>query len=48
MSDALFQKLSSLDVLHINADYPIAHPDDNSARGVSDHDPLVAVFTYDE
>lgn len=48
MSEALFQNLSSVEALHINADFPIAHPDDRSARRVSDHDPLVVTFAFDE
>jgi len=48
MSEALFQNLSSVEALHINADFPIAHPNDRSARRVSDHGPLVVTFAFDE
>jgi predicted extracellular nuclease len=45
MSDSLFADLIDVSVLHINADYPLANPDDMSARRVSDHDPLVVTFS---
>lgn len=48
MSEDLFQNLSQVEALHINADYPIIDPDDDSARRVSDHDPLAVLFTFGE
>jgi predicted extracellular nuclease len=48
MTEDLFQHITMVEALHTNADYPIAHPDDNSPRRVSDHDPLIVIFTYDE
>ncbi|MAT98777.1 MAG: hypothetical protein CL608_16665 [Anaerolineaceae bacterium] len=46
VSSALFDRLTLVDVLHSNADYPIADPEDSSFRRVSDHDPLVAIFNF--
>ena len=48
MSPALFDQLALVEVLHTNADYPIGDPEDSSPRRVSDHDPLVAIFTFAE
>ena len=45
MSEGLFEQLSSVATLPIDADYPLAAADDASARRVSDHDPLVVMFT---
>lgn len=45
VSPELFAQLTGVVALHINADYPLSAPDDLTARRVSDHDPLVAVFT---
>jgi len=47
MSETLFEQLSSVTTLPIDADYPIAAGDDGSARRVSDHDPLLALFTIE-
>jgi predicted extracellular nuclease len=46
VSDGLFSKLFLVDALHIDADYPIMDLDDTSPRHVSDHDPLVAFFSF--
>ncbi len=48
VSPALFDRLTLVDVLHTNADYPIADPEDSSPRRTSDHDPLVAIFAFGE
>lgn len=45
VSPALYSQLLRVDVLHTNADYPPRGPDDGSPQRVSDHDPLVAVFS---
>ena len=37
-----------VNVLHLNADYPPADPEDPSPRHCSDHDPVVAVFRVGE
>jgi predicted extracellular nuclease len=47
LSPSLYEHLSGVTALHINADYPPPIPGDPSARRVSDHDPLVAVFTFE-
>jgi predicted extracellular nuclease len=47
VTESLYQYLAHVEVLHINADYPPPVPDDPSARRVSDHDPLVAVFSFE-
>jgi predicted extracellular nuclease len=44
VTESLYEHLVRMEVLHINADYPPPVPDDASARRVSDHDPLIAVF----
>ena len=48
VSPELFERLIFVDALHINADYPMPLPDDPSPNRVSDHDPLLAVFTLNE
>lgn len=47
LSPALFDRLVLVDVLHIDADYPIGDPADNSPRRASDHDPLVIIITLE-
>lgn len=47
VTPSLYQLLSRVEVLHIDADYPLPAADDASPRSVSDHDPLVAVFSFD-
>jgi hypothetical protein len=46
VSPALYDHLTRVTALHLNADYPPPRPDDASPRRVSDHDPLVAVFEF--
>jgi predicted extracellular nuclease len=41
----LFNLIEQVEALHINADYPPLEPDDASPQRVSDHDPLVVVFS---
>ena len=41
----LMDLLVSVDVLHVNADYPLPDPDDVSPLHKSDHDPVIVVFT---
>jgi hypothetical protein len=48
VSDALFEHLTTVQTVPIDADYPIPSPDDATARRVSDHDPLIAVFSFEE
>ena len=47
VSEALFANLALVDALHIDADYPIMNQEDLSARHVSDHDPLVVIFSFE-
>ena len=47
LTESLYARLARADVLHINADYSPAIPGDPSARRVSDHDPLIAVFSFE-
>ena len=47
LSDGLFDDLVDVVALHINADYPLALEDDNSAERTSDHDPLLAIFEFE-
>jgi predicted extracellular nuclease len=46
ISSTLFDQLALVEVLHSNADYPISDPEDSSFHRVSDHDPLVAIFSF--
>jgi hypothetical protein len=43
----LYERLARVEVLHVNADYSLPIPGDASPDRVSDHDPLVAVFSCD-
>jgi predicted extracellular nuclease len=45
VTPSLYERLVSVEVLHIDADYTLPAPDDASARRVSDHDPLVVIFS---
>ena len=47
MSESLFERLSLVEALHTNADFPIPDPADSSPRRVSDHDPLLVMFTFE-
>jgi hypothetical protein len=47
ITPSLYHLLVQVEALHINADYPPAIPDDPSPRRVSDHDPVVAVFSLE-
>lgn len=47
VTSSLYEHLSDVNAVHIDADYPLPWPDDPSARHVSDHDPVVAVFSFD-
>ena len=42
----LYARLARVEVLHVNADYSLPLPGDASPDRVSDHDPLVAVFSF--
>ncbi len=45
ITSSLLDILQRVEVLHINADFPPQSPDDASAVGESDHDPVIAVFS---
>lgn len=46
MTQNLFDRLGSVDTVHINVDYPLPLPDDDSPHRVSDHDPVVVRFSF--
>jgi uncharacterized repeat protein (TIGR01451 family) len=48
VSEDLYSRLLLVAALHIDADYPIGDPDDATARHVSDHDPLIVIFSFSE
>lgn len=48
VSPALFARLERVQALHINADFPLPDPADLSFRHISDHDPLLALFSFGE
>jgi predicted extracellular nuclease len=45
VSQRLGRELERVRVAHINADWPKDHPGDG-ARGASDHDPVVARYSF--
>ncbi len=45
VTPSLFELLKGVDILHINADYAPAIPDDPSPMRKSDHDPVIAIFS---
>ena len=45
MSQDLFAQVSAVNTLAIDADFPLGAADDVSPQRVSDHDPLVVLFT---
>ncbi|MGD8623158.1 MAG: lamin tail domain-containing protein [Anaerolineae bacterium] len=47
VTPSLYEHLVRVEVLHVNADYPLPLPDDDSIHGTSDHDPLLAVFAFE-
>jgi hypothetical protein len=47
VTPSLYALTQRVDVLHTNADYPPHDPDDWSPQRVSDHDPLVVVFSLE-
>jgi predicted extracellular nuclease len=46
VTPSLYERLVRVAAAHINADSPLPAPDDPSARHVSDHDPIVATFSF--
>ena len=47
LSQGLFAGITAVHVLHLNADYPLASPDDTTVQRTSDHDPVVVLFSFD-
>jgi predicted extracellular nuclease len=47
VSPSLFDQMTLVTTLPINADYPLPFPDDVTAQRLSDHDPLIAIFTVE-
>ena len=47
MTSSLYDRVSRVEVLHVNADYPPPIPEDPSARRSSDHDPLVVIVSFE-
>ena len=47
LTPSLYGHLLRVEALHVNADYPPPIVDDPSARRMSDHDPLLAVFSFE-
>jgi predicted extracellular nuclease len=47
LSEELFGEITAVTVLHLNADFPLASPEDNTAQHTSDHDPLVVLFSWE-
>lgn len=45
VSPELFARLEQVQALHINAGFPLPAPDDATPRRLSDHDPLLVIFS---
>ncbi len=48
VTPGLYDYLAAVDALPIGADFPLPQPDDSSARRVSDHNPVIATFVFDD
>ncbi len=46
VTPSLYEHLTGVQVLHTNADFTLPLPGDTSPKRVSDHDPVVVVFSY--
>jgi len=44
VNDQFESNIASVDILHVNADYPLQPPGDTSVLHKSDHDPVVVTF----
>lgn len=44
VSAGLYGRLQRVEVLHVNADYPLPMPEDTSPTHKSDHDPVIVTF----
>lgn len=47
LSPGVYEQVTAVTTLPINADYPPPQPGDATARRVSDHDPLIVTLTYE-
>ncbi|MCA9928192.1 MAG: endonuclease/exonuclease/phosphatase family protein, partial [Anaerolineales bacterium] len=47
LSEGLFARVTAVNALHLNANYPIADAEDTTAQRSSDHDPLVIMLTWE-
>ena len=47
MSPELFARVIFVDALNTNVDYPMIDLEDSSAKRVSDHNPLVVIFSFE-
>jgi predicted extracellular nuclease len=47
LTPSLHSDITRVHILHTNADYPSFDPGDNSPLGLSDHDPVVVVFSLE-
>jgi len=45
VTPSLFDLLKKVEILHVNADYAPAIPDDPSPLRKSDHDPVITIFS---
>jgi predicted extracellular nuclease len=46
VTPGLYELIERVDVLHVNADYAPPAPEDESPRRKSDHDPVLATFSF--
>jgi predicted extracellular nuclease len=46
VTPSLMELLETVEVLHVNVDFPPPLPEDESARHKSDHDPVIAIFQW--
>jgi predicted extracellular nuclease len=46
LTEGLWERVTAVTALQINADYPLADPTDASARHVSDHNPLLVRLSF--
>jgi predicted extracellular nuclease len=47
VTPSLWTRIRNVKVVHTNADYPPSDPEERAPFGVSDHDPLIVVFTME-
>ena len=47
LSEGLFEEVTAVTVLHLNADYPLASLNNTTAQHTSDHDPVIVLFSFE-